>query len=112
MWMEREGRRASRKKGLSLDLHSVVTVRRSNERKEGPVVPSFVHALACCLPFCLPSSLQGDHKWLKGPGEGRVHPRQGGWEGFLQEAAPGLKPDCKKSHRSPMNSGSSSQEVS
>ena len=32
----------------------------------------------------------------------------GGWEGFLQEVAPGLRPDSKKSHCSLMNCGSSS----
>lgn len=36
----------------------------------------------------------------------------GGWEGFLQEVAPGLRPDSKKSHCSLMNCGSSSHEVS
>lgn len=31
-----------------------------------------------------------------------------GWKGFLQEVAPGLRPDFKKSHCSPVNSGTSS----
>lgn len=112
MWVEREGRRASRRKDLSLGLYIVVTVRRSNEWREGPgpaLCPASCIRLPACLPACLPP---GRSRVAEGARRGEGPPRQGGREGFVQEVAPGLKPDCKKSHCSPMNSGSSSQEVS
>lgn len=80
-------------------------VRRNSEGREGP-------GPAVCPASCVhvPSTLQGDHRWLRGQERGGS--TQGSWEGFLQgEVASGLKRDCKKSHCS-LNSGSSSQEVS